>query len=166
MLGLIALALNVGGAVYSGITGTRAAGANRRVANRTADDIVARGEEDVERYRLDLEQIFGQQRTGAAAQGLDIAQGTNAIIADQTRRIGDEDMRRIRENARREAWGIRTQARINARAAENRAVAGYLSAAGTLLMVGGDAWTEYRGGASARTVNRNPLAYYNALTRR
>lgn len=166
MLGVISLALQAGSMLYSGIAGSRAAAANRRVANRAANDVLTIAEDDVLRYQRDLSQLFGQQRIGAAAQGLDVGFGTNATIRDQTRRIGEEDIRRIRENARRTAWGIRATGDINFRAAMNQANANFAGAGLTLLSAVPDAWSAWNGSRARRDMNARPLDYYNAGWRR
>lgn len=170
-------ALNAGRMLFSGIAGSRAAARQRRFDRARAADAIERGEEEVEMYANRLAQLKGQQRVGAAAQGLDTNFGSVKAIREQTERIGAEDMERIRTNARREAWGIRTQANINYRIGMNRAVGDFASAAGeliseegreygtklreyggTLLSRVGDAWQRYR---LSRDVRRNPLYYFN-----
>lgn len=145
MLGIIALALQAAGTIGGIVGNERAAAANRRAANRAADDVIRLGEQAVGDYRDQLSQVFGAQRVGAAAQGLDVDFGTAGVIREQTERIGAEDERRIRENARREAWGIRTQARLDQQAARMQSIGAGLQLGGTLLAQAGDPWSRYIG---------------------
>jgi hypothetical protein len=133
------------GAKVAGASATRRAAAeNRRFAEAAADDAIARGEEQAERYGMDLSRLLGRQRAViAGAQGLDPNQGTAGQLRQQTEAFGEQDMATIRLNAAREAWGIRTQASINQRAANAQATAMTIGAAGTLLGGATDAWQEY-----------------------
>lgn len=130
---------------YGAANTYRAGQANRRAANRMADDVIEAGEFDARRAEQELAQILGAQRTQiAAGQGLDTTQGTARLLRDQTREIGEADINQIRLNAAREAWGIRTQGAINARAATNEAIAQGIGAGTTLLTRGIDQWDRYR----------------------
>lgn len=146
MLGIISLALQAAGTIGGIVANERAAARNRRMANRQAADVLALGEQAVSDYRLDAAQLFGQQRTAAAAQGLDVNFGSAKTIREQTEGIVETDIARIRENARREAWGIRTQARLDQQAARAQSLAAGVQLGGTLLAQAPDAWTRYIGG--------------------
>jgi len=132
----------------------RAARANRRFAEMAATDVKARGREEVTTLERQLSQLQGSQRVAGAAQGLDLTQGTMAEIARQTQAIGAEDVRRLQENVRREAWGIRTQADINYRAGMAQAQATGLAAAGTLIGAAGSGWEWYKGRTSAPELSK------------
>ena len=151
-MGALSTTLLLGSAVLSGagkIVGARATAKagrdNQRYANKVADDVIARGEEDVTRYGMDLSRVLGAQRTIiGAGQGLDVNQGSAAQLRDQTEKFGEMDKATIRLNAAREAWGIRTQAKINRREANAQALGGYLDGAGTLLGGAVNAWSRYK----------------------
>lgn len=154
MLGLIALVASVGSQVAGAVGQQRAASRNRRMADRVAQDVLDRAAFDVARYQDELDLLGGQQVVAAAAQGIDPTFGSAAMLQEQTRRIGAEDIAQIRLNAEREAWGIRTGARNAERAARNQLIATGIGAAGmlggTLLTRGGDAWQNWQG---RRTLN-------------
>ena len=163
----ITLAIQAGSMISQSQAQARAARANRRSAEMAAQDVQARGQQEVSDYQRQLRGLQGSQRVAGAAQGLALTQGTMAEIAGQTSTIGTEDIRRLQENIRREAWGIRTQANINYRAGMAQARATGLEAAGTLLRAGGSGWEWYTNpnrksalGTSiptGTTVMRNPL---------
>ncbi len=132
----------------------RAARANRRFAEMSATDVEARGREEVTAFERQLSQLQGSQRVAGAAQGLDLTQGTMAEIARQTQAIGAEDVRRLQENVRREAWGIRTQANINYRAGMAQAQATGLAAVGTLVGAAGSGWEWYKGRTPAPELSK------------
>jgi hypothetical protein len=154
MFALVALVANTAAQVYGATQQARAARANRRASERAAQDVLQRAEFAVTQYETELAQLRGRQEVSGAAQGLDIEQGSMAAIAKDTEAIGARDIAQIRLNAEREAWGIRTQARINERAGVNAAwaqgvgaVAGaFASPTGqTLLTKPVDAWRSFVG---------------------
>lgn len=134
MLSAIGLALSVGSQLFGAVSGANAARANRRFARRQAREVLAQGEEAAQAYQRDLAQLLGQQRVGAAAQGIDVGQGSVAQIRQQTETYGAQDIETIRANARRQAWGIRTQANLDYRAGMNQAIAGGVGALGQLAL--------------------------------
>jgi hypothetical protein len=149
-------ALMVGSKIAEGIGQRRGAKAVTDEGARLAADVLERGAEDELAYRRDLAQILGAQRATFAAQGVDVGFGTAKMIADETRQFGEEDAMMIRENAIREAWGIRQSAAGQARAMRWGAAASFVGAAGaalsgpldsegsTLLTKSVDAWQSYR----------------------
>jgi len=163
----VLLTLQAGSMISQSRAQAQAARENRRFAEMAATDVEARGRQEVSAFERQLSQLQGSQRVAGAAQGLDLTQGTMAQIASQTQAIGAEDVRRLQENVRREAWGIRTQANINYRAGMAQAQSTGLEAAGTLLRAGRSGWDWYTnrnrnpslGPAipSGATVMRNPL---------
>lgn len=147
MLGIIALAVQAGASIYGGIQAQRMAGQQRRVANRMAEGVLQRGAFEAEQYQRQLDQLIGRQTVGIAAQDIDLTSGTAALIGEQTREAGAQDLAQIRENARLEAWGIRRQGAINARGLQNQAIGSFLSAGTTLLTspFGQDSWSRFTG---------------------
>lgn len=139
------------GSILGGRAQARAGRANYRAAKREAADVIARGEEEAERYQMDLSGLLGTQRTNIAASGIDVNQGSAAQIKAQTERYGAEDIETIKLNATRAAWGIMSQAKIDRRLSNAQAVSGVLQGVGTLLGVAGQskAWDSYRARRSA-----------------
>lgn len=146
----------------------KAATANLQYAEMAAEDVEARGREEIAAYQRQLSQVTGQQRVGLAAQGIDLTQGTAAEIARQTADIGSRDIAMIRRNIEREAWGIRTTGDINYRTGIAQAQASMFQAAGTLIGAAGRGWEAYSAGRppkaqpgyvipAGQTVMRNPL---------
>ena len=147
--GFIIEALAVASAVSSiwgSITGANAA---RRAANgsiaegdRLAEDALMRGRETARRYGIDLAQLMGRQRTAmAGAQGLDLSQGTAAAIGAETASIGKQELALIRENARREAFGLRQAGRNQALGLRSQAAGLYGQAFASVLDFGANAWS-------------------------
>lgn len=134
---------SVASKAYGAYSGYRAGQQNRRAANRMADDVLAQGEFDADRAGRELSQILGSQRAIIGASMVDTNQGTAKLIREETTEIGEADIAQIKLNAAREAWGIRAQGSINARAATNQAIAGGIEAGTTLLTAGVDQWSRY-----------------------
>jgi hypothetical protein len=138
------LLVKAGSELISGSGSIRAAAAASREGRRLYRDAIERGEEAVDLYEMDLSRLLGAQRTIlAAGQGLDVNQGSAAQLREQTERFGEEDVDTIRENAMREALGLRRQARNQAQGLRAQAVGQFAGAAGTLLTAGANQWDIY-----------------------
>ena len=163
MLALAATVVNLGANLFGALGRRRAADKQYEFAKQMANDVIARGEREAEFATMDLSRLRGAQTTSIAAQGIDVTQGSAAQIAEQTQRFGEEDINQIRLNAAREAWGIKTQAKLNRTAGRNQAFAEGLSAVASFGMdpAGGrslvtrasDAWNNYTARRRAPTYN-------------
>ena len=76
--------LSAGSSIAQGIGARKAANFATKQAEQQANDVLARSEEDVTRYRQDLGQLLGTQRTRLAASNVDLTQGSAAQVRDQT----------------------------------------------------------------------------------
>lgn len=131
--------------------------AQRDIANRnaelldaSAEDAIARGNEEAIASRRRTKLLVGEQRAAAAAQGLDVNTGVAFDLQDQAAQHGLADEATIRKNAWREAWGIRTQAgnqRAEGRYAQR---AGTNQAIGTSLSGLGQSYAYWQSGQSPR----------------
>jgi hypothetical protein len=162
-LALAATVVNLGANLFGAFGRRRAADRQFEFAKQMAGDVIARGEREAEFATMDLARLRGTQTTALAAQGIDITQGSAAQIAEQTQRFGEQDIEQIRLNAAREAWGIRTQAKLNRTAERNAAFTQGLAAVSSFAMdpAGGrslvtrakDAWSSYTARRRAPTYN-------------
>lgn len=139
----------VASSVSSAVGQRRAANAATDQAAQAAADARARGEEAVQSYNADLAQLLGRQRAVMAASGVDVGQGSAAEVRRETEANAAIDVNRIRENARREALGLRMQGETMARGLRAGANTAMANAGMTLLTAGVDAWTQYSAGRSA-----------------
>lgn len=140
----VLLTLQAGSQIAQSRTAARLARQQRSMAEQAAADVEMRGAQDIERYGAQLSELQGSQRVAGAAQGLALGEGTMGQISAQTAAIGAEDIRRLRENIRREAYGIRTQGRIDYRAGMAQSQALGIQAAGTLLNAGRSGYEWYK----------------------
>jgi hypothetical protein len=105
------------GGVMKGVADQQAAEANadatRRnaaVAERAADDAIRRGEFDAGRVQMEGVALEGKQRAAAGAGGVVVDQGSAGDIVEGTAAITAIDVESVRNNAQREAWGLRQNA--------------------------------------------------------
>ena len=113
---MMALA-QAGGSILQGYGSFRQAQNKQRAAEFNADmldlqatDAISRGQLETQRVRQRGKSIIGQQRAGYASQGVDVSSGTAAQLADQTGQLSEQDAIRVKLDAMRQAWGLRSQA--------------------------------------------------------
>jgi hypothetical protein len=148
--------LQIGGKAFSFFSGMSAANKTEREGRRLAGEAIERGEEDVRRYTLNLNQILGAQRADIGAQGIDTTQGTAAMLRAETEAFGAEDIAQIRENAMRESYALRRGLSNQASAIRGQAIGEGLGAASLILDAGANAWDSYsRRRAQTRAVTNN-----------
>lgn len=119
---------------------------NAAYKEAAAQDAEKRGAVDADRYRRQVGQLIGSQRTGFAANGIDVNSGTAAEIQDDTAAFGEFDALTIANNAAREAWGYRVGAQndlMNGRMAQSNARS---AATGSILGGVGSAFGSFAGG--------------------
>lgn len=76
-----------------------------------SDDAIRRGEQEVEGHRSKVRQLVGSQKAGLAASGVDVSSGSAAQIVDQTEKLGELDAITLKNNAWREAYGYKVEAK-------------------------------------------------------
>lgn len=146
VIGLIGTGVSTYAAIEQGNNAKDVAAYNATMQEYAAEDATRRGEEAVAEQRNRNRALIGQQRAAIAANGLDLGSGTPLDTLMATTRLGEEDIATIRSNAAREAWGLRSGARLTMAQGNASQAAGYASAFGTLL---GSAGTNYKNGQAA-----------------
>jgi len=111
---------------------------NAQIAEWQAQDAIRRGEDEETRQRMRTAQLKGTQRASMAANGIDISEGSAAQIQADTDWMGEQDALTIRDNAKRTAWGWRSQgaqstADANMYKAKADSTSPWAAAAGSLL---------------------------------
>ena len=127
---------------------------NGIVADRAAQDALARGSVAEQRSRLETARLKGRQRTVLAGLGQQVDTGSALDITSDTAQLGELDALTIRSNAEREAYNLRVrgmqfgqEAVLEEATGANALSAGYFGAAGTLASGVGtvaDRWYRYR----------------------
>src|SRR3990167_9166008 len=82
---------------------------NMILAERAAVEAERRGKIAAKQQRLKTSQLIGQQRTGFAAHGVLVDEGSAGDVTEDTAAFGKLDELTITHNAEREALGFRTQ---------------------------------------------------------
>lgn len=82
---------------------------NATMAEWQAQDALQRGATAEQQSRLKTAQLQGSQRAALAARGVALDEGSALNILDDTDFMGGADVRTIRDNANKEAWGHRVQ---------------------------------------------------------
>lgn len=83
---------------------------NKKIAKINAEDAITRGEGAVDVYKKQAAQVQGAQKAALAAQGIEIDSGSAAQIQYETEKQMITDVKTIKNNAWREAWGYKVEA--------------------------------------------------------
>lgn len=126
---------------------------NAIMADRQAEDALARGQEEERKHRIKIGLFKGQQINAFASNGVTVDSGTPLDVLGDTAEAGELEALTIRNNAAREAWGNRVQganyrnsASMQTAGAKNAVTSGYMSAFSTALSGAGsvaDRWYTY-----------------------
>jgi len=117
---------------------------NAHIADLQAEDALERGDEQANRFRVQVRGAIGTQRAGQAAGNIDVSYGSAADVQADAAFVGKLDELTIRTNAARQALGYtvtsmnyREQARIDREKGAADIAAGDASAtAGNIAAVG------------------------------
>jgi hypothetical protein len=85
--------------------------ANAEIARLQAKDVISRGEAEAGEVGRQGAKFMGSQVAGAAGQGVDVSTGSMADIQAQSRKDISKAVQTVRQNAWREAFGYRHEAR-------------------------------------------------------
>jgi hypothetical protein len=102
-------------------------------------EVLKQGEEDAFRRQEQVRSMLGKQKVNLAAQGIDVGDGTAFELMEETREIGREDVRMIKNNAWREAWGMQVEADNLTTTAQYTRMAGENAARNTMIQGGANA---------------------------
>lgn len=111
---------------------------NAKIADYQAQLAIQNGQTQEENQRLKTAAMFGTQRAGLAANGVDLGSGSANEVLATTSMMGERDALTIRDNAARQAWAYRNQAagylaESQADSGAAKAISPAFSAAGSLL---------------------------------
>lgn len=114
---------------------------NAGLQQMQVQDALDRGRQEAQDHMRQVSGVISTQKSVAAANGLDVSQGTPTSIFEDTQYMGNVDLSRINRNAQRQAWGAKVGATNALNTAEmlgatadnmNPGVDGLLSAAGSV----------------------------------
>lgn len=109
---------------------------NKRLSDMQAEDTLDRGNTQARNVEKQGKQILGSQRANFAAQGIALDSGSAQDIQTETSEMTALDALTVRNNAAREAWGIRFQGAQGV-ANANLQASGMRNQAGSTLLTGG-----------------------------
>ncbi len=146
-LGLIATGISAAGDAQAGKEAEAAGKRDAMVSELQAEDAISRGGLEEQRYRRQLAQIAGAQKTQIGARNVKRS-GTALDVLSDTAMTGEEDILTIRNEAARQAWGYRTHADESRRwgSAQRRNASGRATA--TLISGGAQAYGQWYQGQS------------------
>jgi hypothetical protein len=138
--------------------------ANADLLDYRASDALERGSQEQFRHGLKVASLEGTQRATFASRGVALDEGTPLNVLMDTKFMGDLDRTTIADNAAREAWALRYQARNireHAGYAMSRADAEDPSraATGTLLSGAGSVATNWYRMTRGPTTTPSPSEY-------
>lgn len=87
-----------------------AADQNRQFSELMAEDAIRRGDRAAIEHTKKVRQLVGSQRAALAAQGIDVNSGSAMDTQLDAATLGAYDVETIKNNAWREAWGLKVQA--------------------------------------------------------
>lgn len=127
------------GAINNQGSATRDAfAANAEFSKIQAQDAIRRGDISAMKYKTKVRQLLGSQRASMAAQGINVS-GQDSSAADiqkQTLEYGYQDVQQIKNNAFREAWGLKFQASQYEAAGQNAQLEAKAKSTNTLISSG------------------------------
>jgi len=131
------------GTVLNAAAQAKAASTNRRIAEYNARmldgqavDALARGEEEAGSVATEARGLRGSQRAAIAGQGITLDSATAEAIDRDTIATTERNLRKVRSNAMREAWGFRQQAKATRYAGKMAYRGAMLNTYGSLLTGG------------------------------
>ncbi len=83
---------------------------NAKFSEMAANETTSRAEADVRRLQRQEKKVIGDQRATLAAQGIDVDDGSAAEAQEEVRLATAQDIQTVRNNAWREAYGLRSGA--------------------------------------------------------
>lgn len=127
-------------AVQQGKSAKDAADYNAGMDELKARDSLIRGANEAAAKREQGRRVAGAQREGAAMSGVSIDTGTPLSLLTETAGLSELDAQRSMNEARREAWGLKEQAKQGRYQGKMSQRGGYLTGAGTFLSSAGAAY--------------------------
>lgn len=118
---------------------------NAAFKNRTAEETLIAGDSAADWQRVRTGQAIGTQRSSIAANGIDVNSGSAARLQDDTAMLGELDALTIQNNAAREAYGYRVQAKQDLLNASQAVQNGRTAATGSILGGIGGAFGSFAG---------------------
>ncbi|WP_254796269.1 hypothetical protein [Azotobacter vinelandii] len=148
MMGAAAAPIAIGGGVLSaysqlqqGRAGIKAANRQQAYYNDQAGQVVAQGDYEADMASEQGRQVAASQRTGFAANGIEVGAGTAGRVEQSTLDMAAQDADQIRRNAFNQAFGLVEQGNETVRQAKANFRSSRFNAMGSLLTGGAQAYS-------------------------
>lgn len=105
------------GEFQAGRSNSLISAANQQSLLTSEEDARSRGRERISKERKKTKKTIGSQRASLAAQGINVNTGSSIDIQRETEEVGEEEVRIIKNNATRDAYGFKVAA-VNERLQE------------------------------------------------
>ncbi|MEO4014821.1 hypothetical protein [Pseudomonas rossensis] len=119
---------------------------NAALKDQAAQETINAGDTSADWQRVQTGQAVGTQRSVQAANGIDVSSGSAAQLQDDTAMLGELDALTIQNNAAREAYGYRVQAKQDRQNAAQVTTNAGNKATGSILGGFGSAFGSFAGG--------------------
>lgn len=137
--------LNAYSQIRQGREAVKAANRQQRYLDQQARDTIAQGDFAADLALEQGQQIAASQRTGFAANGVVVGEGTAGRVEQEALTLARQDADQLRRNAFNQAMGLVTQGNEEVRQAKTNFRTSRLNAFGSLLTGGSQAYSIYRG---------------------
>ncbi|WP_442108692.1 hypothetical protein [Pseudomonas sp. NUPR-001] len=135
--------LNAYSQIQQGKEGVRAANRQQRYLDDQARDVIAQGDFAADLANEQGRQTAASQRTGYAANGVVVGEGTAGRVEQDTIDLARQDADQLRRNAFNQAMGLVDQGNEGIKQAKADFRTRRLNAFGSLLSGGGQAYNMY-----------------------
>jgi hypothetical protein len=129
----------------SGQSQKKAANYNAKMADMQAQDTLQRGADAGAERKQQARKMISTQTERMSGMGVSVNTGTPLGLLTETAGLGELDALTVQNNARREAWGLKSGAKLDLYQGKMAARGGALNAAGTLLGGASSAYYGYKG---------------------
>jgi len=119
---------------------------NAQLSKFKAKEAIRMGETEAQQKALQTKKLMGRQRAVAAAQGIEVSDGSALDIQAETAGMGAMDIVTIRNNAWKQAWGFRVEASNDEASARMTKIGAKFAARSTLITGGLNAASSIMGG--------------------
>lgn len=125
--------------VASGLAARDAADQNAAFRRLQAHEVSGAAAVEALRVQREARQLVGQQRAALGANNVNTGVGTALKLQEDALAVGEEDAMTIRNNAARQAWGLRQSAAIEKDLGQKALLSSSVSGFATALTHGADA---------------------------
>lgn len=137
---VVATGITAYSSIQQGEYAAKVANEEARAKDFMARDALQRGVLAEEQQSLQIRRTLGTQLARYGASGVDISSGSPLMVMADTAGLGEMDILMARNNAAREAWGLKEEGKILRSQGAMARKSGYMQAAASLLTGASDSF--------------------------